>query len=285
MTYKEYKPAFEGRNMIKAIDLKRTDAFLPLFECVVNAIISLKQTDIPQEEKKIQIQIIRGEAPSNTDLFKGYDTIAHIKVIDNGEGFVQANLTSFTTVHSSKNIKYGCKGIGRYTVLAAFEEISIQSNFFENNAWKCIVLKLDAEKITESEHRASDHKERKTTVQLSRCYNQHIKDDTAISIEDIAEKIKEHCLLYYLCDDLPKIEILEEGKKEVTIVNDLYADALAIEFKLGDYTFKTHITKIETVGTRKNHYIHYLSIFRGFGVLGSSSPTSSMPTPRSRYFR
>ena len=44
------------KNIVSEIDLKKSDAFLPLFECVVNSIISLKQTkDVDKDKKKIQI--------------------------------------------------------------------------------------------------------------------------------------------------------------------------------------------------------------------------------------
>ncbi len=71
-------------NIVSEIDLKPNDVLLPLFEVVVNSIISLMQTnDIPIEDKKIQIQIFRGKKPSNTDLFCNSNTISSIKVIDN----------------------------------------------------------------------------------------------------------------------------------------------------------------------------------------------------------
>jgi hypothetical protein len=88
-------------NIVSEVDLKPTDVLLPLYEAVVNAVISLKQS-IDVKDKKIQIQITRGELPQNSDLFNNERVIDSIKVIDNGEGFHSDNLKSYKTAYSRK---------------------------------------------------------------------------------------------------------------------------------------------------------------------------------------
>src|SRR4051812_48302921 len=100
------------KNIVQEIDLKPTDCFLPLFEAVVNSIISLKKTtDLLSADKKIQVRIIREEVFHFNQLFPSNEKpISEIKVIDNGEGFTDANYSSFETAYSDTNKKFGCKG-------------------------------------------------------------------------------------------------------------------------------------------------------------------------------
>lgn len=255
---------------VSEIDLKRSDAFLPLFESVINSIISLKQTkDISKDEKKIQIKIVRGELPSK-QLFENVKTINAIRVIDNGEGFTDDNLASFKTAYSRKNKEFGGKGIGRFTILAAFQKILVGSNFKENNKWLYRELEFDLnEEVKETKTEVSKTEQRKTVVELNNCYNEVIKDATAVSVKEIAEKIMEHCLIYYLCNDLPRIEILEDDESEIAVVNELYEN-LSKEaekvFSVGDIEFNSFITKSEKNSNRKNHYIHYCANSRVVGA-------------------
>ena len=55
--------------------------------------------------------------------------------LDNGIGFNEKNYKSFETPFSKINKEFGCKGIGRFTVLAAFENLRARSNYFENGDW------------------------------------------------------------------------------------------------------------------------------------------------------
>lgn len=268
------------KNLVSEIDLRRSDAFLPLFESVVNSIISLKQTSsVLKDDKKIQIQISRGELPAK-QLFENIKTINSIKVIDNGEGFNDDNLLSFKTAYSRKNKDFGGKGIGRFTILAAFEKILIQSNYIENKKWRYREFEFDLkEEVKETKNEESKIEKRKTVVALNDCFNETIKDSTAVSVNEIAEKIMEHCLVYYLCDDLPRIEILEDDESDVAVVNDLY-ETLSKEaektFHVGDIEFNSFITKSEKSSNRKNHYIHYCANSRLVGLGKSIGRVNSL---------
>lgn len=261
------------KNIVSEIDLKRSDSLLPLFECVVNSIISLKKTqDLSKDDKKIQIKISR-DGGTNNELFETYGTIQGIKVIDNGEGFNDKNLASFKTAYSRENKEFGCKGIGRFTILAAFEKILIQSNYCENGKWRFRELEFDLneemnKEVKEIRNEESITEDLKTVVELSGCYNSLIKENTAISVNEIAENLMEHCLVYYLCDDLPRVEILEENGSDVAVVNELYAKVSKEsekEFIAGNIPFNCFITKSEKSTNRKNHYIHYCANSRVVG--------------------
>lgn len=257
------------RNIVSEVDLKASDALLPLFETIVNAIISLKQTqDMLGLERKITIQIFRGDNPASLN-FSSCKTINSIKVIDNGEGFTDENLKSYKTAYTHKNKDFGCKGIGRFTILAAFDEIRITSNYKQKNKWKFRELKFDPiNEVTILKEQDSNEPMRQTIVQLVGCHNQAIKDFTALSIDEVAEAVMQHCLIYYLCNDLPTIEIIDMESGKSTIVNDLYkvvSRGRERQLSIGKNIFDCYITKTAKINNRKNHYIHYCANSRVVG--------------------
>lgn len=256
------------KNIVSEIDLKSSDALLPLFESVVNSILSLKLTKgLKQTQKKIQVQLTRGDYPQNTSLLQN-KTISSFKVIDNGEGFTDANLSSFKTAYSRKNKELGCKGIGRFTILAGYEKIEIISIYRENEKWKYREIQfdtIDEVKVKKEEDREKG--ERKTIVELVNTRDV-IRQYTALTVEEVAEAIMEHCLVYYLCGDLPTIEVLDINEDKAAIVNEMY-QSLSKErekdFPIGKQSFKYYITKSIKSNNRKNHYIHYCANSRVVG--------------------
>lgn len=267
------------KNRVSEVDLKGSDAFLPLFECVVNAIISLrKETDLKDEDKKVQIQLIRGNPPSRLS-FDGSNTIASMKVIDNGGGFNDKNMLSYKTAYSHENRDYGCKGVGRFTVLAAFREIQVTSTYFQNGSWlERSFLFNQEDEVKELDNKPTDKAELKTIVTLSQCYNPDILDHTAISVDDVAGLLMNHCLVYYLCKELPRIELIDMPDQKGAVVNELYA-SLSEEreraFKVQDQQFNCYVMKTEKRTNRKNHYIYYCANSRVVGTAKSLGGVNS----------
>lgn len=259
---------------VSQIDLSPSDAFLPLFETVVNAVISLQQTN-GKFEKKIGIHIEREREPdkkddkSKTNLLDDYKPIKSIKVIDNGEGFNPANLKSYETAYSRKNHAFGCKGVGRFTILAAFEKIEIDSVYVEDDKYKQIQLDFDQIQEVQVKNRCdSKIKQRRTIVSLKNLYNDNLKEATAKSIDQIAEELMNHCLIFYLCNNLPEIEFHESGQEKPYLLSEKFESLKKDrerEFKIGGESFKCHITKTERTRNRKYHYSHYCANSRVVG--------------------
>ena len=101
-----------AQDIIDSVDLTKSEALLPIYESVVNSIISLCKTN--RKDKKIDIFIERQRTENkNLSLFdKEPDPILNVTIIDNGEGFTEENFRSFKAPFSKINKKYGCKGIG-----------------------------------------------------------------------------------------------------------------------------------------------------------------------------
>ena len=255
-------------NIVETVDLTADDVLLPMMECIVNSVISLQQSDKPNDEKIIQVKIIRGSSPKQAN-FDNIRTIDSIVITDNGIGFNEKNYKSFETPFSKINKEFGCKGIGRFTVLAAFENLKARSNYFENGDWHYREFEFNPnDELKPIKFEISDKPESKTTVELSNCFNEIIKEKSALSLIQISEKIMEHCLIYYLNDSLPSIVVYDEEGKEAEYINDLFARVSKEKertFTVKNHPFKIYITKTPKEGNRKNNYVYYCANSRVVG--------------------
>ena len=255
-------------NIVETVDLTADDVLLPMMECIVNSVISLQQSDKPINEKIIQVKIQRGNSPKQTNL-NNINTIKSIIITDNGIGFNEKNYKSFETPFSKINKEYGCKGIGRFTVLAAFENLKTRSNYFEDGQWNYREFEFNSnDELKPLKFEKSEVQEYKTTVELSNCFNEIIKEKSALSLIQISEKIMEHCLIYYLNDSLPSIVVYDEDEKEAEYINDLFAKVSKEKersFKVKNKPFKIYITKTLKEGNRKNNYVYYCANSRVVG--------------------
>ncbi|MVM38735.1 hypothetical protein GO730_16245 [Spirosoma sp. HMF3257] len=257
------------KNLVETVDLTAEDALLPMLECVVNSIISLEQSDIPKSEKRIQIKICRGKHPQRLN-FDNIQTIASYKIVDNGVGFNSRNLLSFQTPFSQINKDYGCKGIGRFTVLAAYEEYLVDSNYKEQGKWHNRTFKFTAEKEIESiKYIDTSHEVWKTSIEIKNCINDIVLEKSALSLAQISESIMQHCFIYYLNNSLPIIEIYDKINDQYEVINQLFEKVSKEKersFSLKGENFKLYITKTPKEGNRRNNYLYYCANNRTVGV-------------------
>lgn len=256
------------KNLVETVDLTAEDVLLPMLECVVNSIISLQKSNLPTSERKIQIQITRGNLPEKLN-FDNVKTISGYKVIDNGIGFNTNNYKSFQTPFSQVNKDFGCKGIGRFTVLAAYKDFIVESNYEENATWHNRKFKFSTEKELEIlEFASSDIQQWRTIVDIENCTNHIIIEKSALSLLQISESIMQHCFIYYLNNSLPRIEIIDLENNQVEVINELFekvSKEKERDFPMKGEDFKFYITKTLKEGNRKNNYLYYCANNRAVG--------------------
>lgn len=277
----------DPKDIIDTIDLYKGDAFLPLYECVVNSIISLMKVN--RSNKKIEVIIKRESTDaltSTNSLFeKNVNPISEITIIDNGEGFNETNLKSFSAPFSRINRKYGCKGFGRFSMLAAFSRIEIFSVYTENGKWFKRMFSFDAEKeiqILEETELDGQH-EYFTKVKLVEFHNKDIQPYTAKSCEEIAKGITDHCFIYYLSNTLPNIYVGEEidGIQTTLSVENMFKLKEKEHEKsiiVGNETFKLYILKSDQVTSRKYNYVTFCANSRRVGTKHDLSKVDSLYT-------
>lgn len=208
------------------IKLSTTKALWPLFETVINSIQSLEDSDV--EEKKIVIDALRPEhVQLRTDgQGKTIEEPTHFEafvVTDNGNGFNIENYTSFLEAYSQLKVRKGCKGIGRFLWLKAFDKVAIKSTYFEDGHWHLRVFDFALTGVNPEQNDSIlelDDSVQQTIVRLDGFKNPY-RDSVAYSLESLAKKIIEHCLPYFITGKCPQI-ILKDNRGESFNLNSYY---------------------------------------------------------------
>ena len=116
----------------------------------------------------------------------------------------------------------GGKGIGRFTWLRAFKNAKIESRYYENDSWNLRKFNFEQTKNGIEKHsleKVNTSQDRYTHVTLSGLKPEYQKWCNN-NPEDIALKIIEHCFVYFLNPDCPRI-IINDSENQV-VVNDLF---------------------------------------------------------------
>lgn len=261
------------KDFVSSIDLSKAEVFLPLYESVVNSIISLDK--VTRDEKRIEVFIERAKGEYVSDLYgRDVPPIQNITIIDNGQGFTEENYISFNSPYGDLNRKkYGCKGVGRFTILALFERMEITSVYEENGKWWKRSFKFDKEnEITDETKDEIVPSVPQTKVILRNCNNKELVSSTARNAEDIARGIMEHCFIYYLCDNLPIINITEktqDGKICSLSVNNYFSlesKEKEKDIEIEGKKFHLYVVKSDKITSRKYNYV---SLCANSRVVGS----------------
>lgn len=208
------------------IKLSTTKALWPLFETVINSIQSLEDSNV--DEKKIVIDALRPEHVQLKTDGQGntIEELTHFEafvVTDNGNGFNTENYTSFLEAYSQLKVRKGCKGIGRFLWLKAFDKVNIKSTYFEDGRWHLRSFDFALTGVNPEQNDSilgSDDALQKTIVSLNGFRNPY-RDSVAYSLESLAKKIIEHCLPYFITGKCPQIT-LKDNRGESFSLNSYY---------------------------------------------------------------
>lgn len=224
------------KGFIAGIDIEPDEFMLPLHEVVVNSIQAIEDKT-SSEKGQISIKVIRGKQISlDGDFDKPYLPIEGFEVYDNGIGFISERFNAFNDAFTEINKKKGCKGVGRYTVLACMGSLEVNSTYCENGEWKKRSFKFDSINGISSEKdskiEVESENECLTIVKLNN-YHKKFQDYinlNTIELENIAESIIQHCLLYFISNEIPLIRIYNENEIEKAItINDLYRSVIKFD--------------------------------------------------------
>lgn len=216
------------------IRLGQNKALWPLFETVINSIQSLEDTDIDQKE--ITIEALRNPNIQMRINADGTETVEPSRfeqfiVTDNGNGFNEANFKSFQEAYSQLKVKKGCKGIGRFLWLKAFEKVVISSTYQENGKWYLREFDFTLSGVSPDEaprELKGTNYSNITRVTLIGFIARY-RDAVSYSLENLAKKIIEHCLPYFIMKAVPTIN-LKDNRGESFLLNEyfdkVYKDSL-----------------------------------------------------------
>lgn len=241
--------------------LPLTSGLLPLFEAVINSIHAIEEAGTSNENGRIKIEILRvpqGQLQlTDTEKGKGLDTLEDIvgfKVIDNGIGFTDTNMTSFNTLDSEYKVKKGGRGIGRLLWLKAFKRVSVESIFTDDNAGKQKKRSFTFDAVSgvanEKTTIIGNQTENSTTVHLDE-FNTRYRKYSRKTAKAIADSIVEHCLWYFIREGgAPRINVLDVG--EAISLDNIFDEHMHSSANLETISIKDRPFELMHVKLRSN---------------------------------
>lgn len=203
--------------IIKNIKSK-TNVYTPLVEAIVNSIEAIGDF----KNGKIEIIVKR-------ELTLGFDnckpSIICIEIRDNGVGFNQKNRDSFDTFFSEAKKELGGKGFGRFMFLKYFNEVKIESIFFENSIFFSRNFRFGKEEEIIVDEIIEPSKKKQTGTKL---FLNTLLEDKQLDkgLDIIARKLVEKLLVFFANDKfkVPTIILREDDKSESYILNEFIKD-------------------------------------------------------------
>lgn len=197
------------KGIINEINLGEDDVLFPIFEGVVNSIQSI--SEYSNIIGRIDITIERDK--QRTELFEEFERfpIKKITITDNGVGFTPDNFKSFLLSHSTKKLHLGGKGVGRFAMLSVFNTIEI-SSITDQETNNKVIFSISTEGGIAEPVYSTTKNLRSTTITLTGVTKKFRKSVAKYSQEEIADEIINHCLLYYLNNQAPLINVIEDNR-------------------------------------------------------------------------
>lgn len=252
---KKFKINFKGR--IKNFNLPETKSLIPLFEAVVNSLQAIEERKkLNNFDGEISIKIEREKTISDDIVGR----IENITIIDNGIGFNEDNFNSFLESDSDYKSEIGGKGVGRFSWLKAFKKVKIDSCFLNaGNYYRRIFdFTLEDDGIND-ELTLSDSDTPFTSVTLCSFLDKY-KNNSPITLENIAMKLIQHCFLYFLNRNCPAITLSEDNGNALNL-NKFFHEKVVLEEGTQTFTIENSqfaLTKLHVDGTITNGHKLYL---------------------------
>lgn len=211
--------------LVKLHSVPTSEPLLPLYEAIVNSIQSIQQR-VAQDllpsigDGIIEITIERDE---NLTFFENdaWETdIDNIIIKDNGIGFNDDNFKSFNTYASDEKKEFGCKGVGRMIWLKAFNSVHIDSIYLDGSKYQNRIFDFDEKKaVSNNTVKCIDEKDLSTSIKLIGLRSK-VKNITPKKLQTIARDILNHCFIYFVTEQVPKIIISDE--RDMISINQMY---------------------------------------------------------------
>lgn len=222
------------KGQLNNMRLSASKSLWPLFEAVINAIHSIEDSQ-NCNNGRITIAVIRDDDPKLSVEQQILSKVNSFIIEDNGLGFNEENYKSFNTAYSTLKVKKGCKGIGRFLWLKAFDSVEINSTYCEYGQYYNRSFKFTSDGIEpDNNKKEASSTNVVTSVRLNNFIKEY-KDNCPVELDSIAKKVIEHCLLYFTSDKCPQIIIQDEESTinlndyfNKTIKDSLHQDSFSI---------------------------------------------------------
>lgn len=258
---RNFSISLKGR--VKNFNLPKNQPLIPLFEAIVNSIHAINERKNAGEQfnSYITIKLIRDNQLSlDLDGMKELASISSFEIIDNGVGFNEPNLTSFMESDSTYKAAIGGKGVGRFSWLIAFEKAEIESIYYDEGGYvkRAFEFSVEQTEINDTLTDCETQNDNKTTVRLLNCLNPYAKAIPKRSLT-IATRIIQHCLVYFISDNCPEINLIDEDVK--CNLNQIFKEKIqteenSVSINVGNETFELlHVKSEETTVNGNKLYL------------------------------
>nr|WP_321454030.1 hypothetical protein [uncultured Carboxylicivirga sp.] len=247
---------FDLIGKVKRTRLYYSQSLMPLLEAIINSIHATLYSEI--ENGIIEVELIRDTTEQNLGLdIEDLRPIKSFKITDNGIGFNELNYKSFGTSESIHKLSLGGKGVGRFLWLKAFKNVSVDSSFRNNGSFKrrTFDFKLVDTGVVNHNITVLENPNRKTTIQLEDFYPDYQRTCPK-SIEELSDKIMQHCLSYLIKENCPLIILSDPLDHKKITINDIY---------------KKDVQKIESITFPVKRHSFKLDLFKVFNILTQSA--------------
>jgi hypothetical protein len=204
---------------LRNTSLPASHALMPLFESVANSIHAIEDAGLSSGDGRISVEIIRDpqillnlvvDVRKRGPEVKG--DIIGFRIVDNGIGFNDANVSSFRTLDSDYKASKGGRGVGRLLWLKAFRKASVDSIFVGKDE-KLVrrTFNFSAPSGVQDELISdASGKVRSTSVHLDG-FEKKYREVSPKTARPIANSLLEHCLWYFVRDgNAPKITVIDD---------------------------------------------------------------------------
>lgn len=246
------------KGKVNNLILSPSDRLVPVFEAIVNSI----QATGKKAKAELIVKAIRQNTQNVLNVEdNSYQQIESFEIIDSGEGFNKANYQSFKTAESTYKSNLGCKGVGRFTWLKAFETVLVASVYNEGGSKKKLTFGFSVDDVDFNSEDIIDAKssEKLMTKVSLKTVQEPYRSRLPKTLDAIASEIIEHCLIYFLEGQIKSFKLQDDCGEEVDLLilfNTTYShDIEKKEFSIGSNSFKAHFFKNVKVSKQKNHKV------------------------------
>lgn len=258
---------------LRNTSLSASAGMLPLYEAVANAIHAIEDANIPADDGKILVRIVRDGQVTlefNKDVKRhgseARGDITGFEITDNGIGFNDDNMESFLTLDSEYKASRGGRGVGRLLWLKTFAFASVNSVYdAEDGNRKSRSFTFDAQNGVSDPTTTDESKEERHTVVNLSGFTKRYREASPKTARVIAKNLFEHCLWYFLRPGgAPKIKIVDD--EETILLDDVYEQHMIGAAKTEQINLKGNIfelihIKLSASSTR-NHGIAFCAANR-----------------------
>jgi hypothetical protein len=249
---------------VSKLQLPAQHCLAPLFEAIVNSIQSIQNSSL-ECDGRITVSILRDRAnlfgrSSNKSADITVLPVRGFVITDNGEGFNARNYESFNIADSDYKAHIGGKGIGRFLWLKAFDNICVESIYEEDGIRKKRSFNFvpDGEGISDlCDTPCSEMLS--TTVRLED-FKDNYAEKCPKRVTDIANRVIEHCLEYFVFEDCPTIELHDDDDTSINlntlIEKDFILDSHQTKLDIKEKKFNVRHMRLNAM-QRSQHSIYY----------------------------